>query len=107
MEIDNKESNLNMFVKITFLSFLTAYFIYHITKGNYGILSYKNTNKILIEKKNILAKKEQDIEKQKNKITRLQSKSLDLDLLDEKLKENVGFANKNEIIIFTNDLKNI
>lgn len=94
-------------LKILFYLFLVMYFGYHILTGKYGILSYRDAGRTLIEKQNTLHKKEEYISKQKNKIERLNVKNIDMDLLDEKLRENVGLSDKNEIILFTKDLKNI
>lgn len=105
--IAEKESVISIMLKILFYIFLIYYFSFHILNGKYGILSYKNTENILIEKKNTLSKKEDYINRQKNKIERLDSNNIDMDLLDEKLKENVGLVEKNEIVLSTDDLKNI
>lgn len=103
----NTTSSVKILLKILFYLFLVMYFAYHILTGKYGILSYRDAGRTLIEKQSILHKKEEYISKQKNKIDRLNVKNIDMDLLDEKLKENVGLADKNEIILFTEDLKNI
>ncbi|MBR2140886.1 MAG: septum formation initiator family protein [Rickettsiales bacterium] len=104
---EEKESVVITVVKIIFYTFLSLYFCYHIFMGKYGVVSYKNTNTTLVDKKNLLNKKEYYMKKQKNKVERLNSDNIDLDLLEEKLKENVGMAEKDEIVLFTNDLKDI
>ena len=93
--------------KIFFYLFLVLYLGYHIINGKYGILSYNNINNILIDKKNILKKKQQKFDLEKTKIKGLNIESIDMDLFDEKLKENVGVVGNNEIVIFTNDINNI
>lgn len=104
---EKKENILLIILKTGFYLFLVIYLVYHIFNGNYGILSYKDAGEVLIERKNLLNNKEQHISRQKNKIDRLSSDNIDLDLLDEKLRENVGMAKENEIVLFTDDLKNI
>lgn len=104
---EKKENILLIILKTGFYLFLVIYLVYHIFNGNYGILSYKDAGEVLIERKNLLNNKEQHISRQKNKIDRLSSDNIDLDLLDEKLRENVGMVKENEIVLFTDDLKNI
>lgn len=94
-------------LKITFYSFMIMYLTYHIFGGKYGILSYNDINNTLIEKRNTLKKKQQEVDKEKNKIERLSLENIDMDLLDEKLKENVGIVDSNEIVIFAKDIKDI
>lgn len=94
-------------LKIFFYIFLIIYFVYHILNGKYGILSYKNANETLLKQNNILNKKKYEIEKKQNKINRLKSDSIDLDLLEEELKKNIGIIDKNEIVLFNDDFKKI
>lgn len=94
-------------LKIFFYTFLTIYMLYHIIGGKYGILSYSNANSILVDKKNTLRKKQEKVNTEKNKIDGLSIDNIDMDLFDEKLKENVGIVNDNEIVIFTDDINNI
>lgn len=104
---EKKITYFNIFCKISFYFLLNIYFIYHILNGEYGVFSYKYINKDLIREESILDKKKLEIEKKQNKINRLKSNNIDLDLLDEELKKNVGIIDKNEIILFTDDLKDI
>ena len=104
---EKKENILLIILKTGFYLFLVIYLVYHIFNGKYGILSNKDAGEVLIERKNLLNNKEQHISRQKNKIDRLSSDNIDLDLLDEKLRENVGMVKENEIVLFTDDLKNI
>ncbi len=97
----------NLIYKIGFYLLLNSYFIYHIFSGEYGIFSYKDVNKDIIREESILDKKRMEIEKRQNKINRLKNNNIDLDLLDEELKRNVGIINKNEIILFMDDLRDI
>lgn len=94
-------------LKIFFYVFIVFYLLYHIFGGRYGIKSYGDINNNLIEKRNLLNKKQQLVSKEKNKIKRLDIDNIDMDLLDEKLKENVGIIDNNEVMIFTKDIKNM
>ena len=86
---------------------MISYLLYHIFGGKYGVGSYNDINNNLIEKRNLLNKKQQLVSKEKNKIKRLNIDNIDMDLLDEKLKENVGIVDANEVVIFTKDIKNM
>lgn len=104
-----KENNkcFGLILKIIFYFLLSGYFLYHIVSGEYGIYSYKYVNKILVKENNALNKKKNEVERRKNKIERLKNDNVDLDLLDEELKKNVGIVDKNEIILFSEDIKNM
>jgi cell division protein FtsB len=104
---ERKESFLFLLIKIIFYMFLTTYFIYHTIGGKYGVFSYKNVNEVLIRQKNILNKTKYEVKRKQNKIDRLKNDNLDLDLLEEELKSSIGIADKNEIVLLTDDLKKI
>ncbi len=84
----------------TFLFFL--YLLYFLINGQRGILKfyqlksenteYQNTLEYLFNKNHIL----------NERISRLQTSTLDFDYLEEKLRENTGFTKKNEIVIIFN-----
>ena len=89
---------------ILFILLTILYASYHLYNGNYSIKSYINKQNI-INQKNIDSKKiEKEIAEIKNKIERLQDNNLDSDLLDEEIRKNTGYAKKNEIIVYSNDL---
>lgn len=101
---DKKESVLQIIFCILFNLFLILYAIYHIINGNYGLLSYKNINNFLEKQKLILNKSKIDLKRKQNKIYRLRSNNLDLDLFEEEIKKNVGIIDNKEIIFFTDDI---
>jgi len=88
-------------------SLFILYFIYHTFSGNYGLISYFNHQKQLAEKQTALIKIEEEVKDQKNKVNKLKTNALDLDLLDEKSREILGTAKKNEIIIYDEDIKEL
>lgn len=94
-------------LKIVFFLIVIMYLSYHTLNGRYGILSYKNINNILLDKKDVLKKKQEKVNVEKNKIMGLNIDSIDMDLFDEKLKENVGIVENNEVVIFVKDVNNI
>ena len=72
-------------LKIVFFLVLIMYLFYHTLNGRYGIL----------------------LDVEKNKIIGLNIDSIDMDLFDEKLKENVGIVEDNEVVIFVKDINSI
>ena len=88
-----------LFISFLFSFFLFLYLTHFVINGERGILSYLSLKKINdknIEKIFILSKKNEYLE---DKIERLQPDTIDLDYLDEKLRENTGFLKENEITI--------
>ena len=86
------------FLLLTFL-FIFIYSIYFLANGQKGIIAFyklKNQNSdyeiILsnLEKKNLILS---------DKIKRLQTNTLDLDFLEEKLREKTGYLQNNEVSI--------
>jgi len=83
---------------ITLLAVLVFYLAYNILSGDRGVLSlFKLTEqhktlhkevKILEEEKRIL----------QSKVNRLKPESLDLDLLEEQARKNLGYAKKGETV---------
>ena len=107
MEQEELQNNGSIFQKVSsiiFILLLILYVLYHLYTGNYGFKSYI-TKQNRINQKNIeFTKIENDVEDIKNKIENLQDDNLDADLLDEEIRKNTGYAKKNEIIIYSNDL---
>lgn len=82
---------------IIFLCLIT-YFCYHSIKGDRGILAFVTLDKELIE-----LRKELDLIKTErtyleHKVNLLKPNSLDLDLLEEQIRKNLGYAKPNEVI---------
>ena len=88
-----------LFFSYLFAFFLFLYFIYILINGPRSILTYfklKNLNISYSEQLNIL-------EEQNNffidRIKRLQPNTIDLDYLEEKIRENTSFSKNKEIIV--------
>jgi len=93
------KNKIFLFFLLLTLLFIFIYSIYFLVNGERGIIAfYKITNKnsdyqiILsdLEKKNMILS---------DKITRLQTNTLDLDFLEEKIREKTGYLQDNEISI--------
>jgi cell division protein FtsB len=99
----NKSLALKNKIYILFLFlmsfFLFVYLLYFLINGERGLISYYKIKKLNISyevKLSNLNKKNKNLI---NKIDRLKTNTIDLDYLDEKLRENTGFIDKNEILI--------
>ena len=88
-----------IFIKIIIALSISLYFLYFAIYGKYGFLKFLEIKQEISSKKviknNILIKAK---EKQKD-IKALRFESLDLDFLDEKTRESIGFSNIHEIIV--------
>lgn len=103
-EINKIEFPTRKLMGVLFIISFILYVFYHLYNGNYGFKNYINKQNI-INQKNIDSEKiEKEIAGIKNKIEKLQGNNLDSDLLDEEIRKNTGYAKKNEIIIYSNDL---
>lgn len=89
-------------LKLFCLFLLLIYFIYHIFNGKYGIYSYINLKQQLYIKKEQLHKLNNKNEIAKSKIKNLKQDNLDIDLLEEELKNKLNFSFSEEIIIKLN-----
>jgi len=93
------KNKLYVFFLFIISLFIFVYLFYFLVNGERGIISYykiKNQNSEfhitltnLLEKNLILS----------DKINRLQTNTIDLDFLDEKIREKTGFVGENEILI--------
>ncbi len=82
---------------ITF--FISIYLIYFLINGQRGLLKYFYLSNQNQEYTQILNNLEDQNEYYADRIKRLQPNTIDLDYLDEKVRKNLGFVDKNEIVI--------
>lgn len=103
-EINKISFPFQRLLSVIFIVLAICYTSYHMYNGSYGLKNYMNKQNI-IDQKNIDSEKiEKEIAEIKNKINRLQDDNLDSDLLDEEIRKSTGYAKKNEIIVYSNDL---
>ncbi len=77
---------------------LISYFLYNIISGDRGILSLfhlTEKHKVLRDEVDILEEEKRILQ---SKVNRMKPESLDLDLLEEQARKNLGYAQKNETI---------
>ncbi len=93
------KKKISLFLLLIISFFVFFYLFYFLINGDRGIISYFKVSKV----NQILTTRLVNLEKNNNylvdRIDRLKTKSLDLDFLDEKIRENTGFLGTDEIII--------
>ena len=78
---------------------IALYFIIYGIFGNRGVLDYFSLKSDLENRSLTQDKLSIEIQNKKNLVDRMKDESLDLDLLDEQVRKNLGYAKKNEIVI--------
>ena len=89
-----------IFIAIAITCVMSLYFIYFTLFGSKGVVKYFKLNKELQEKEFIKESLENKMKIKQNMVNGMNLESLDLDLLDEEARKNLGYANKNEIVIY-------
>jgi cell division protein FtsB len=90
-------------VNLTFAALILSYFLYHLIKGNRGILAYyKLTAQLNKESSKLNALTEQRVDLE-HKITLISAKTLNKDFLEELTRKNLSLARANEEIVIPND----
>ena len=97
------KNKLYLFFLLIISLFIFVYLFYFLINGERGVISYYKLKSQNVEdqltlstliKKNLILS---------DRINRLQTNTIDLDFLDEKIREKTGFIGKNEILfVFDN-----
>lgn len=103
-----KKYNISKALFVTYFTFLALilYFLLTAFFGQKGLVKYFSLREKIYDQS--LQKKElQNVIKQKkNKVQGMKPESLDLDLLDEEARKNLGYSKESEIIIYKEKEKN-
>ena len=94
-----------IFITITISCALVLYFIFYALFGDKGVVKYFQLKKELQNKELIEESLENKMEDKQNMVKGMSGESLDLDLLDEEARRNLGYAGKQEIVIYDEDHK--
>tara|TARA_X000000368_G_C22774462_1_gene598662 strand:- start:274 stop:588 length:315 start_codon:yes stop_codon:yes gene_type:complete len=78
---------------------ILLYLIFFLINGDRGIISFFKVKKLNFEHKTTLYKLEEKNNSLTDKITRLNPNSLDLDYLDERVRDKTGYLENDEILI--------
>ena len=93
------KKKISLFLLLIISFFVFSYLFYFLINGDRGIISYFKINKINLNLDTKLAKLEKSNNYLVDRIDRLKTNSLDLDFLDEKIRENTGFLDSDEVLI--------
>ena len=93
------KKKISLFLLLLISFFVFSYLFYFLINGDRGIISYFKINNINQNLDTKLAKLEKSNNYLIDRIDRLKTNSLDLDFLDEKIRENTGFLDSDEILI--------
>ncbi len=84
---------------------LIVYFIYHIISGQRGVLAYlRLQNELVTTLEQYNSLRDERLELERN-VSKLHPSTIDLDLLDEVARQNLGLIGETERVIFLNDKK--
>ena len=93
------KKKISLFLLLVISFFIFFYLFYFLINGDRGIISYLKVSKINHNLNINLTKLEKSNNYLIDRINRLKTNSLDLDFLDEKIRENTGFIDSDEILI--------
>ena len=93
------KKKISLFLLLIISFFVFFYLFYFLINGERGIISYFKIIKINQDYKTSLVKLEKNNNYLIDRINRLKTNSLDLDFLDEKIRENTGFIDSDELLI--------
>lgn len=81
------------------------YFIYYALFGGKGLVKYFEIKNELQQKELVKGGLENKMDNKQNMVNGMSVDSLDLDLLDEEARKNLGYAGKEEIVIYDDEKK--
>lgn len=92
--------NKQIFISITIATAIAFYFFYYALFSSKGVFQYFQLTKELQKKELIKESLENKVNEKQHLVNGMNLESLDLDLLDEEARKNLGYANKDEIVIY-------
>lgn len=102
-----KQHNIskNLFVTYFVLFALIIYFLICATFGNKGLITYLSLKKEIAKQDLTKQELQNKLQNKKNMVEGMNQESLDLDLLDEEARRSLGYSNKNEVVIYHENLQ--
>ena len=94
---------LYLFSSLVLTFFLFLYLFYFLINGERGIIAYIKIKNLQQDYQNTLVSLNHENKFYNDRVKRLQLDTIDLDFLDEKLRQNTGFIRKDELLIFFED----
>ena len=100
---DKKYKSFHHFKISTILSFvgflLSLYFTFHLVHGDRGYFALKGLENKLSERQLKLDQMNDKTAALQQRVKAMRPTSLDLDMLEELVRENLGYAKNNEIVV--------
>ena len=93
------KNKITLFFLLMLSFFIFIYLAYFLINGDKGIISYYKLKNKNYEYTILLSKLDNDNKIIVDRITRLKPNTIDLDYLDEKIKDQTGYLNSNELLI--------
>tara|TARA_B110000438_G_scaffold275604_1_gene296685 strand:+ start:101 stop:412 length:312 start_codon:yes stop_codon:yes gene_type:complete len=93
------KNKITLFFLLMVSFFIFIYLAYFLINGDKGIISFYKLKNQNYEYTVLLSKFENDNKIIVDRIARLMPNTLDLDYLDEKIKDQIGSLNRNELLI--------
>ena len=93
------KNKITLFFLLMLSFFIFIYLAYFLINGDKGIISYYKLKNKNYEYTVLLSKLDNDNKIIVDRITRLKPNTIDLDYLDEKIKDQTGYLNSNELLI--------
>ncbi len=82
---------------------MVSYFIFHALFGDKGLIKYFHLKKELQRKEITQEGLANKARNKQNMVNGMSVESLDLDLLDEEARKNLGYAGKQEIVVYDDE----
>ncbi len=76
------------------------YFIFFTIFGQKGLIKYFNFKEEIASRENVKQELLNKMEAKKNMVQGMNSETIDIDLLDEQARKVLGYAGKNEVVIY-------
>ena len=93
------KNKLYLFFSLLISFFIFLYLFYFLLNGERGIVSYYKIRNQNIENQLTLSELQKNNSLLTDRIKRLQTNTIDLDFLDEQIREKTGFVGKDEVLI--------
>jgi cell division protein FtsB len=97
-----KKLFISCFISFSAIFYFSSYALF----GNKGVVKYFQLRRELQEKVVVRDNLHHEMQDKKNMVSAMNINSLDVDLLDEQVRKNLGYAGKEEIIIYDNKSRN-
>ena len=96
------KNKIILYFSFLFTFFLSIYLIYFLINGQRGLLKYFYLTKQNLEYSKTLHNLQIENNHYSDRVKRLQPNTIDLDFLDENVRKNLGFIDKDERVIILN-----